>query len=95
MEVEFKGVFDFVDEWGRIVINHEDKRFNKYSWFKWKTKLIGKPSAYFMGWRHGQPAASVEFKQGDEVKVKLTFIPCYQSKGSTRRILFNEMVLIG
>ena len=95
MDVEFKGVFEFVDEWGRIVIAHQDKRFANYPWFKWKTKLIGKPSVHFMGWRHKQPAASVEFKQGDEVHVKVTFVPCYQSKGSNRRVIFNEMTLIG
>jgi len=72
MKTSYEGYYEGIDEFGRIVVAHSDPKFNHYSWFKWKTKIIGVPSKDFIGINFEGLALPDEFKKGSYVKVDIT-----------------------
>ena len=94
MESNFKGYFDKIDEFNRIVISHNETKLNYISWFKWTTKLIGKPSPDFIGIRNKKIALPEDFIQGDEVEVHFKIVKCPKSEESGHRIIISYIKTI-
>lgn len=89
------GFFEGIDEYGRLVIAHnEPNRFGPE--FRHTTKIIGKPSPMFIGKRMGNICIVNDFFQGDKVKVSVSkkkqFIRA--SKEYTYKLTINKMTLV-
>ena len=70
MECVYEGVFEGIDNFGRIIIYHNNYTNNHYDWFIWKKKIIGKPDLNFIGRRNDQLALPEDFQFGDKVKFR-------------------------
>lgn len=88
------GYFNKIDEYNRIVINHTETKFNNLSYWKWSTKLIGKPSPDFIGFRYHNIALPQDFVEGDEVLVHFTFKGCIMGE-ENKAIVIHKIEVIG
>jgi hypothetical protein len=80
----YDGTFEGVDTYGRIIVYHEDYKNNDYDWFKWKNRIIGKPTKSFIGKKGTELLLPDEFKNGDRVKIRFT-ITKYHNRGTGQK----------
>jgi hypothetical protein len=72
MQAVYEGYYEGVDDFGRMVIAHNDSKLNHIPWFKWTSKIIGKASVNFIGIKFDHLALPEEFGKGDRVKIHIT-----------------------